>query len=272
MFEMFHYTFMVHAFIAALALTLATASLGHIIVLRRLSQLGDALSHASLAGVALGMLLGYNPVLGAFIFTVASAFAIELLRRLFPRYAEVSIAVVFSLGIGLAGVLSGYTPAGNFSSFLFGSIVAVGQVELYLVLGVCLLVFVLSNIFAQAYCFLTFDEEAARLAGLPVGLLNILFTCMTALTISVASRTVGALVVSSLLVIPVAAAMQVARNYRQLRWLAALFSLSFGLLGLTLSYHWDLKPGGSIVLLSVLTLLLCFCFRQLRQTWRARRD
>lgn len=264
MFDLFQYDFMLKALLVAMAISLASASIGQVVVLRRLSQLGDALSHTSLAGVALGLILGLNPVLGAFLFTLLAAFAIELLRKFFPRYAEISIAIIFSFGIGLAGILSGFTKTGNFSSFLFGSIIAVSPLELALVSGISLVVFFLINFFSHAYCYLTFDETAAKLSGLNIASLNTLLTILTAVTISVASRAVGALVVSSLLVLPVASAMQVSRSFKQLRLFSHLFSLCYAFAGLWLSFLLNLKPGGTIVLLSVLGLLLCFAIKQIR--------
>lgn len=263
MFDLFRYAFMQRAFLLALALALAAASIGMVLVLRRLSQLGDALSHSSLAGVAVGLIFGFNPVLSAGVAALLAAFGIELLRRFFPKYSEVSIAIVFSAGIGLAGVLSGFAPSGNFSSFLFGSIVAVSEAEALAVTLASLAVFVLCRIWRRELCYISFDEEAARLSALSVRLLNNFFTLMTALTISLASRTVGALVVSSLLVLPVSTAMLLERNYKKTQRLAYLFSLVFTLAGLWLAFILNLKPGGTIVLLAVFVFLLVYLVHRL---------
>ena len=143
--EMFEYAFMQRAFIVGVLLALIIPLIGVTVVLRRLSMLGDALSHTSLAGVAAGLLLNVNPVFGASVFCVGAAFGIEGIRRRFPRYAELSISVMLSAGVGLAGVLSGFTKnAANFNSFLFGSIVAISDAELYSVAAVSLLVLLAS--------------------------------------------------------------------------------------------------------------------------------
>ncbi len=268
MFEMFQYAFMQKAIIIGFALALATAAIGLVVVLRRLSQLGDALSHSSLAGVAIGLIFGFNPVLTAGVAALVAAFAIEILRKYFPKYSEIAIAIVFSTGIGLAGVLSGFTQTGNFNSFLFGSIVAVSDEEAVVVTLVALVVFVLSMIFRKALCYISFDEEAAALSGVPTRVLNIMFTVMTALTISLASRSVGALVVSSLLVIPAASAMQLEMGYRGTHNAAIVFSVVYTLLGLFISFTMNLKPGGTIVLISVLGLLLTFVYKSVRLRMR----
>ena len=112
--------------------------------------------------------------------------------------------------------------------------------------------------------YIAFDERAARLAGVPVSLINVLFTILTAITISISARTVGALIISSLMVIPTVCAMQIARSYKQTILYAILFALSFTIAGLTISFYTGLKPGGMIVLLGVLVLLLLLLGKNLR--------
>ncbi len=272
MFEMFQYAFMQKAVLVGLSLALATASIGLVIVLRRLSQLGDALSHSSLAGVAVGLIFGLNPVLTAGVAALLAAFAIEVLRKYFPKYSEIAIAIVFSTGIGLAGILSGFTQTGNFNSFLFGSIVAVSDGEALIVTAVALTVFILSMVFRWALCYISFNEEAAALSAIPTHVFNILFTVMTALTISLASRSVGALVVSSLLVIPAASAMQLDFGYRGTQNAALVFSVVYTFVGLYLSFAMNLKPGGTIVLISVFGLLLTFIYKHFSLRFRQKRS
>ncbi len=162
--EMFEYAFMQRAFIVGVLLALIIPLIGVTVVLRRLSMLGDALSHTSLAGVAAGLLLNVNPVFGASVFCVGAAFGIEGIRRRFPRYAELSISVMLSAGVGLAGVLSGFTKnAANFNSFLFGSIVAISDAELYSVAAVSLLVLLASVLLYKELFSIALDEARARL-------------------------------------------------------------------------------------------------------------
>ena len=124
--SIFEYPFMQRAFLVGVLLALIIPCVGIVIVLKRLSMIGDALSHTSLAGVAAGLLFNINPVLGATAACVAAAFGIEAIRKKLPRYAEMSIAIILSAGVGLAGVLSGFVrSAASFNSFLFGSIVAI---------------------------------------------------------------------------------------------------------------------------------------------------
>ena len=249
--EMFEYAFMQRAFIVGVLLALIIPLIGVTVVLRRLSMLGDALSHTSLAGVAAGLLLNVNPVFGASVFCVGAAFGIEGIRRRFPRYAELSISVMLSAGVGLAGVLSGFTKnAANFNSFLFGSIVAISDAELYSVAAVSLLVLLYKELFSIAL-----DERAARLSGVPVNVVSTIFTMLTAVTVAIAARTVGALIVSSMMVLPVACAMQLARSYRGTVWASIGFAELFTISGLVIAYYGGLKPGGTIVLMGVVCLI-----------------
>lgn len=253
---MFNYEFMQIAFLVGILLAVAIPLVGTHVVFKRLSMTGDALSHTSLAGVALGLLLGINPLIVAMITSVIAALIIEIIRKKFYKYSELSIAIVLSAGVGLAGVLSGFTPMANFSTYLFGSIVAISSTEMYLTIGLTVLVVVAYTLFYKELMFIAYNEESARAAKVPVQMVNVLFTIITALTVAVASRTIGALIVSSLMVVPVATAMQLTKSYKSTVFVSILFSVLSVAVGLTLSFYYGLKPGGTVVLLSVGCLLI----------------
>ncbi len=256
MLEIFQYEFMQKAFLVGILLAVIIPLIGVIVVLKRLSMIGDALSHTSLAGVALGLVLGINPIVGAVLVCVIAAFSIEAIRRRLPRYAEISISIIMSVGIGLASVLSGFVEDGAaFNSFLFGSIVAITDTEVALVVIVTVIVVVTFFLLYKELMFITFDEPGAVLAGIPVKKINFVITLLTAITVSVAARSVGALIVSSLMVIPVACAMQLANSYKKTVIFSVLFALLFTVVGLFLSYYFNLKPGGTIVLTGVVVLI-----------------
>lgn len=260
--DIFAYDFMRKAFVAGILLAVIIPCIGLIVSLKRLSMIGDALAHTSLAGVAAGLLMGVNPVVGAIVTSMVSALGIEAIRKKMPRYAELSIAVTMSAGVGLAGVLSGFVPGtGSFNSFLFGSIVSIGNFELGLVVATSLAVLIAFVLLYKELFNVAFDECSARLSGVRVGLVNTVFTLLTAITVSIAARTVGALVVSSLMVVPVACAMRIAKSYRQTLLFAILFALAFTVAGLFLSFYLGLRPGATIVLTGCITLviLLVFC-------------
>ena len=249
--NIFQYVFMQRAFVVAAIIAVIAPCIGVSIVLKRLSAIGDATSHSALAGIAFGLLLGINPILGAVMFSIFAVIGIEVFRKSFGKYSEIATVVVMS-------VLSGFITNGstNINSFLFGSIVAINDFELYLTIGLGIAVIITSILLYKELFFVTFDEEAAKLAGVPVGGINLVLMLLTAVTVSVASRIVGALMISSLLVIPVAAAMMIAKSYKQTIWWSIAFAEFFTVAGLFISYYLDLRPGGTIVLLGVVFLIV----------------
>lgn len=257
MWEIFQYDFMQRAFITGILIAVIAPCLGMIMVLKRFSLIGDALAHNSLAGIAAGLMLGINPILGAMLFALLAALSMEKIRQSFPRYSEVGIAVLTSAGIGLAGIFSGLVKnSANFTSFLFGSIVAISDFEFYMIITLSIIIiFTVIALYKELF-YIVFDEESARLADIPVSAINFMFMLLTAITVSISARTVGTLIISSLMVLPVAAALQVAKSYRQTMLYAVFFAVLATIIGLLISFYADLKPGGTIVLTSVGILLL----------------
>ena len=259
----FEYSFMRRAFAVGILLAIIVPCIGIIVVLKRLSMIGDALSHSSLAGIAAGLVFNINPVLGALIASLISAFSIEFIRKKIPKFSEMSIAIIMSAGVGLAGVLSGFVKdSAAFNSFLFGSIVAISDFELYMVLGISIIVVFAFIFLYKELMYIAFDEQGAKLAGIPVRTVNFIFTILTAFTVSIAARTVGALIVSSMMVVPVACSMRYAKSYKQTVLLSILFAVIFTIIGLTLSYYVGLKPGGTIVLSGVIFLIISMLIKK----------
>jgi zinc transport system permease protein len=266
----FEYDFMRRAFAVGLLLAVIIPCIGIIIVLKRLSMIGDALSHSSLAGVAAGLIIGINPIVGAGAACVIAALGIEGIRKKLPKYSEMSIAIVMSASIGLAGVLSGFVKnAANFNSFLFGSIVAISDFEMILVVCVSFAVMAAFILLYKELFYVALDERAARIAGVPVRSVNFVFTVLTAVTVAVAARTVGALIVSAMMVVPTACAMQFGKSYKQTVLFSIAFAVAFTIIGLFLSYYARLKPGGTIVLTGVLCFLLILLAKKIAASARA---
>lgn len=260
--DIFEFAFMRKAFLVGILLAVIIPCIGVIVVLKRLSLIGDALSHTSLAGVAAGLLFNINPIFGAVIACIAAALSIEFIRKKLPKYSELAIAIILSAGIGLAGVLTGFiNNSTNFNSFLFGSIVAISDFEVYMVMGLSALVLVTFLVLYRELFYIAFDERSARLSGVPVGWVNFAFTVLTAVTVSVAARTVGALIVSSMMVVPVACSMQVSKNYKQTVIFSILFAAAFTVAGLFVSYYQGLPSGATIVLIGVAVFVLLILFR-----------
>lgn len=262
---MLEYVFMQRALICGAILGIAIPCVGVIVVYKRLSMMGDALSHSSLAGVAAGLIAGIQPVFAATIACLIAGSAIEFVRRHFHGRDELAISIIMSFGIGLAGVLSGFVPnAASFSSFLFGSIVAMGADEVWACIIAGVIVVSMCLMLRREFFLVTLDERSAKLAGVPTNFTNAIFTLVTALAISVGSRTVGALVVSSMMVIPVACAMQLARSWRNTVLLSCTIGFLVSMAGIICSYDFGLKPGGTIVLLGVALFLLILIVNKVR--------
>ena len=258
---MFELGFMQNAFIAGFIVSVLCPFIGLFIVLRRYSMIGDTLSHSSFAGVAIGLVLGTNPLLTAFLFTSICALVIESLRTYYKKYAELVMSIVLTLSLGIAIILisSGKTSA-RVDSFLFGSILTVTQSDILLIAivgGICLvtLLFLYNKLI-----YVTFDENGAKTSGINVKLVNYIFTLLVGATISLSIRIMGILVVSSIIVVPVATAMQLKRGFTKTLIFSILFGFLDVMIGLVLSYYINSAPGGTIALTSVIFLLLTLTF------------
>ena len=217
MLEVLEFDFMRRALLAALLVGLAAPAVGVFLVQKRLALMGDGIGHIALTGVALGFLLGTAPVLTAVVVASLGAVVIELVRQQGRTSGDVALALMFYGGIAGGVLLIGLSPGGtnaNLLSYLFGSLTAVSQQDVLIiaVLSVGLLVVLLAvgrEMFAVCH-----DEEHAQVSGLPVRTLNLLLAVLAAVTVTVAMRVVGLLLVSALMVVPVAAAQQLVRGFR----------------------------------------------------------
>ncbi len=266
---MLDYDFMRRAFAAALLVGVAAPAVGVFLVQRRLALIGDGLGHVAVTGVALGLLLERAPVFVALLTAVAGAVLIELIRARGEAFAEIALAILFYGGIAGGVVLVSRAPSGGrtLDQYLFGSIttttstdvatfamLAAGVVALTLRLGPAL--FAVSN-----------DEPCARASGLPVVRLNVTLAVLTAMTVVVSMRVVGVLLVSALMVVPVATAQLVARSFRATYAIAVVIGALVSVGGVATAYSADTPSGGTIVLLAIAVFLVVL----LAQSARTRR-
>ncbi|NLZ38944.1 MAG: metal ABC transporter permease [Firmicutes bacterium] len=258
MFDFLHYAFMQRAFLAGTIVAFLCPTIGIYLVLRRLSMVGNMFSHVSLAGVALGIFTGTYPLGAALALSVASAVILEALRRTYRIFSDLAIAILISAGISLAVILISLSRALNTDlfSYLFGSVIAISEQDLYLIAVVGLFVMLLVFVLQKELFYIAFDEAGARAAGIRVDLVNMLFVLAASLTIAVAMRVVGALLVSSLLTVPVAAALQFGKSFRTTLFWSYLLALTSVFSGLMVAYYCNLAPGGSIVMCSLIIFVL----------------
>ena len=253
--NIFQYEFMRNAFFISICISVLCPCIGIFLVLRRYSMIGDTLSHASLAGITIGLLLNQNPILGAFLFTSACGALIEFLRAYFKRYADLILPIVLALSVGTAiTIISAGKLHVNAESLLFGGILTVSTADIIMVLSLSALsVLALAFLYHQLL-YIAYDEDAAKVAGVRVELINYIFSVLVASAISVSIRIVGVLVLSSMIALPVATALQLNRGFRLTLVFSVLFSFIDIMLGLFLAYYLDVAPGGFTALVSVAVL------------------
>lgn len=254
---MFQYDFMVRALMAGTMVGLLAPVVGLFLVLRRLSLMGDALAHVALAGLAGGLWLGVYPTGAALGLAAAAGAAMEALRTRYRRHGELAVAITLSTAVALAAVFFsiGGTAGIDLFAYLFGSVLTVVPADVTLIGALTVAVLVVVAALYRDLVAVTLDEELARVAGLPVGALNALFTMMAAAAVAASMRVVGVLLVSSLMVLPVAASLQVARSFRGALVLAILFAQAAVWAGLSTAYWMNLPPGATVVLAAVVLLL-----------------
>ena len=254
---MFQLGFMQNAFLAGFIISILCPFIGLFLVLRRYSMIGDTLSHSSLAGVAIGLVIGINPLITAFLFTTLCAIIIELLREYYKKYAELvmSLVLTFSLGIAIILISSGKASA-KVNSFLFGSILTVSTQDIILISIVGVICLITLIFLYNKLVYITFDEEGAKTSGIKVKLINYIFTILVGATISMSIRVMGILVISSIMIVPVATAMQLEKGFKT-TLIASIFIGIFDIMmGLFLSYYINSAPGGTIAITSVFALIL----------------
>lgn len=254
---MLEYSFMRNALTAGALISILCPTVGVFLVLRRYSMMGDTLSHSSFAGIAIGLILGFNPLLSAFIFTSLCGLLIELLRSYYKKYAELVMSIILTFSLGIAIILISTGKAGaNVNTYLFGSILTVSYSDLYTISALSIFSILLFVFLYNKLLYITFDEEGAFTAGINVKLINYLFTLLVGATIAVSIRIMGILVISSMIVLPVATALQLKKSFKLTLLLSILFGLIDILTGLIFSYYINSAPGGTIALTSVLVLII----------------
>lgn len=258
---MLTYKFMQIAFIVCILLGVIIPLLGSSVVFKRLSSSGDALAHSSLAGVAIGLASGLNPLFISIIACIISFFIIELLRKKFNKFSEMGVAVVLSGAIGLAGILSSFTTSSNFESYLFGSILLISDNELYLCIGLFIIVTLFSIIFYNQIFASLYSESESKVAKINVNLIQFIQDLLFSITIAISAKVVGSLVVSSLVVLPTAIALQFKKGYRFTLFFSIFISIFIMTIGLTISYYANLKPGATIVMFAICILIFIFIIK-----------
>ena len=263
---MFESEFMRLAFATSAVVGVLAPVVGFFLVQRGMSLIGDGIGHVAFAGVAGGLLLGVSPVAAALVTAVVGAVAIEWLRSYRQTAGDQALALLFYTGIAAGVVLVSAAGAldADLFAYLFGSILTVSREDLVLVAALGGIALAVVGLLYRALAAVVLDEEGARVAGVPVALLNGVVAALAALTVALSMRIVGILLIAALMVLPVIAATRVAWSMRSTLVISVAIGLASVLGGLTIAYYADMPPGGTVVLLAAAASVLTSAAQALR--------
>ena len=251
--EILTYGFMQRALIAGIAIGLLCSVIGLFLVLRRYSLFGDAVAHSSFGGIAAGLFLGIYPLWTAYLVSLVSALVITRIKQSFEISGDASVAVLLSSGIAVGLVIISF--AGGFTidilSFIFGSILLVSTNDTILILALTSAILIIVSLLYRELIYSTFNEEQAKVSGIPVEKINYLLIFLAGITVVTSIQLVGILLISALLVIPNVTAIMYGRSFKQTAILSIGFAVSSVIAGIMISYLFDITPAGTIVLFSI---------------------
>ncbi|WP_299291706.1 metal ABC transporter permease [Nitrosopumilus sp.] len=255
--EALSYGFIQKALISGIAVAIICSFMGTFLVLRRYSLFGDGIAHVSFGGVAVGLFLGIFPIWTAYLLAIAGGIGLQKLRQSTKISGDAAVAVVLVTGLSVGVIL--VSSSGGFSvdlfSFLFGSILLIGNDDTMIILTISTGIIVTLVALRKQFLQITFNEEQAKISGLPVTLLNYAFVILAAVTVVTSMRLVGILLISALIVIPNISAMMFGKGFKQTVGISMLISVVSVVSGILLSYYYNLAPSGIIVVVAVSILV-----------------
>ena len=260
-----NYHFLQNALISALVIGITCGAVGTFIILRSLSLMGDAISHAVLPGVALSFMLGINLFIGAIVFGLVASFIISFIKENSVIKRDTAIGITFSSFLALGVILIGMANSStDLFHILFGNILAVQDSDMWLTLGISGLVLGLLGLFFKGLLLTSFDPVLAKTMGIPVSFYHYLLMGILTLVSVTAMQSVGTILIVSMLVTPAATAYLFAKSLKQMLFLASGIGATSSLLGLFLGYSLNMAVGSSIVLTATLFFLLAFLISKRR--------
>ena len=255
--QVLEYDFMQRAFLAGLIIAILASVSGSFIVLKRYSMIGETLAHSSLVGVAVALVAGSNPLWVAVVFALFAAWSIEILREKFDLYSDAILSILLSGSLALAVVIVSVGGSFNNSlfSYLFGSILAVTNQDLYTIVIVGIVFLGVLLLKASKFYFIAYDEEVAKVSGINVEKCNFLLVSIVAVIIALSIHIVGSLLIGALMVIPVSTALQFRKGFLSTILLSVLISVIGVIGGMSVSYYFSLPSGASIVLFVIVLFI-----------------
>lgn len=270
--DLFTLDFMLRAFIAGIILGAMAPLIGSIVVVRRLSFIADTLGHFSLVGISVSLFLSTlgisiffeRPLYLGIAFSVIGGFLIELFRRSYKNYKEISMVIVISLGSALSAIFFSLSKkTGSLYNYLFGSILTITDYYLVLIIIIAAIVISLFFIFGKQILSVSFDETTAKFLGINVNLFQMMFMILLSIVVSVLLESAGVLLISSMMIIPVAAAMRIGWSYRSTLIISIVFSELSVFFGLWAAYSAKIPSGAAIVSVNILILILVAIVKRL---------
>ncbi|MGD9605431.1 MAG: metal ABC transporter permease [Bacilli bacterium] len=266
-----------YAFIAGICVGVLAPLIGTVVVIRRLSFIADTLSHFSLAGVAVGVFvakiipaswINLDPILMGVVFSVAGTFIIEKLRGFYKNYKELSMPILLSLGVALSGLFIYLTPgiSTNWTTgLLFGSIYSINSSDIILILSLSVIVITLSIVFYKKIVSLCFDEVYAKVSGINIRVIQLAITVILALVISIFLDLVGVLLISALMIVPVASAILIGTSFKSTITYSIIFSEVSVVGGFAMSYYLNLPTGSTIGLINIAFLFIIMAISRVKR-------
>ncbi len=266
MLEALSYEFIQNALIAGLLVSLASGIIGSLIVVNRMVFLAGGIAHTAYGGIGLAVFFGFPIFLGASLFAVLAALIIAFITFHHRNRMDTFIGLMWAIGMALGVVLIDLTPGYNVDlmSYLFGSILAVSQEDLYYMGGLLMTIITIMTLWYRDILAVSYDSEYASLRGINVRFFYTLILILSALTVVVAIKVVGLILVIALLTIPVYIAEKLSTTLYMMMILSGAFSSIFTLIGLGFSYRFDIASGASIILISAFSLFLFLLINRLR--------
>ncbi len=264
--EFLSYGFVQKGLLAGSLVAASCAILGVFLVLKRLSLIGDGMSHVCLTGVAVALLTSANPVYVSVPVVMISSLGIMKLTQKFRIYGDAAIGIVSAAGLSVGLLITAL--AGGFNtdllSFLFGSILTVSWTEAALCGGLLAVILILLHVFFRALTSTCFDEPFAKTRGISVQSVNTVLVVITSVAVVLAFKVVGIFLISALLIIPPVSALLVSRTFKQVLWKAVIFSVGCVWTGIFISFMWDIPSGAAIILMNLAVLSSCFGWSKIR--------
>jgi zinc transport system permease protein len=267
--DLWTYQFLRHAILAGVFASIACGIIGSYVVVKRIVFIAGGISHTAYGGIGLGYFFGFNPIIGAAIFSLASACGIAWIRQKAVQLEDTLIGIMWAMGMAIGIVLIEKTPgyAPNLMSYLFGNILTVPAFDLYLMAILDFVIIVTVFALFKEFRALTFDEEYAEISGLPVTLLNILLLCLIALTVVLLIRVVGIILVIALLTIPAAISIQFSNNLKKLMFSSVILGVIFTSVGILLSTMYNVTSGATIIFVACTFYILSLAGKYARDRY-----